>query len=77
MAKLLGEGVQAADDVMSTGYRWVPPLGVVDAFGGVDNFRNVVRDRVDEKDIRGVDIDALLGNLPPSNYDYRPFFKAR
>jgi 3-hydroxyacyl-CoA dehydrogenase len=77
MAKLLGEGVEAADDVMAMGYNWVPPLGVIDAFGGVDTFKNVVRDRADKKDIQGINIDALLSNLPPSNYDYRPFFKAR
>ena len=37
----IGEDVNSADAVMATGFNWVPPLALIDAFGGVDIFREI------------------------------------
>ena len=32
MGKAIGEDVNSADAVMATGFNWVPPLALIDAF---------------------------------------------
>jgi 3-hydroxyacyl-CoA dehydrogenase len=76
-AKLIGEDIHSADTVMAAGYNWVPPLAVIDAFGGVDAFKKLAYDRLPDKLLSVIDIDEILQDAAKSLYDYRPFFKAK
>ncbi len=73
-AKQYGENMHAADDIMSTGFNWIPPLALIDVFGGIASFKQHLR----KNDIyEKIDLDRVLYNLPKSHYDYRPFLRAR
>lgn len=75
--KEIGETIHDADDVMATGFNWIPPLAVIDAFGGIEDFKEIAIKELDEDYLSVVDINRILTNIPNSNYDFRPFFKAR
>jgi len=73
----IGEDVHSADDVMAAGFNWVPPLAVIDAFGGVEIFKRIAREKLTQDYISQIDLDDILRDAPKSNYDFRPFFKAK
>lgn len=75
--KSIGEDIYSADDVMATGFNWVPPLAVIDAFGGVENFKRITEEKSEPEFLSKVIIDEILSNIPKSKYDYRLFFKAK
>lgn len=75
--KSIGENIHSADNVMATGFNWVPPLAVIDAFGGVNIFKKIAIERLANEFLFKIDIDEILKNVPKSNFDYRPFFKAK
>lgn len=76
-AKSIGENIYSADDVMANGFNWVPPLAVVDAFGGVQNFIMIANKKLPKEFLSQIDITTLMQDVPQSKYDYRPFFKAK
>lgn len=73
----IGEDIHSADDVMATGFNWVPPLAVIDAFGGVEIFKKIALEKLPEEFLSKINLDEILKDVPKSNYDYRPFFKAK
>ena len=69
----VGYTVDAADDVMATGFNWCPPLAMFHAFSTVTDVSQLMHERLDgEVD---VDIDSLLADVHPSKYDYRLYFR--
>lgn len=73
--KEVGYTIEAADDVMATGFKWCPPLAMFHAFSTVTNVPELIRATL--PDVSGkIDIDALLKEVKPSNYDYRLYFKS-
>jgi len=77
ITKAIGENIHSADDVMATGFNWIPPLALIDAFGGADEFVKIAKSSLKPEYLAKIDIDAVLKDIPPSKYDYRPFLKAR
>lgn len=75
--KSIGEDIHSADTVLAAGFNWVPPLAVIDAFGGKDAFRKLAHERLPAKLLSVIDIDGILRGTTQSLYDYRPFFKAK
>lgn len=75
--KAIGENIHSADDVMAAGFNWVPPLGVIDAFGGVLAFKELALHTLSDSFLAKIDLNEILSNIPKSNYDFRPFFKAK
>lgn len=75
--KSIGENIYSADDVMATGFNWVPPLAVIDAFGGRDIFLGIVAEKMPEDFLSKIDVDEILRDVPKSKHDFRPFFKAK
>lgn len=75
--KSIGEDIHSADTVMSAGFNWVPPLAIIDAFGGVDTFGKIALEQMSEEFLSQINIDDFLRDVPESKYDYRPFFKAK
>ena len=76
-SKSIGENIRSSDKVMATGFSWVPPLAVVDAFGGIENFKVIALNKLPESFLSKIDIDETLKDVLKSEYDYRRFFKAR
>jgi 3-hydroxyacyl-CoA dehydrogenase len=78
ITNLVGDSIQSADDVMATGFNWVPPLAVIDAFGGRDEFVKLVNCKLDRTFVNNLDVNGLLKGIPStSSYDYRRYFKAK
>ena len=71
----VGYTVEAADDVMATGFNWCPPMAMYQALSTVANVPALIKERLPE--ICGkVDVDRLLADVKPSKYDYRLYFKS-
>lgn len=71
--KEVGYTIEAADDVMATGFNWCPPLAMYHALSTVADVESLIKDRLD---ISKIDIDQLLSEVKPSKYDYRLYFKS-
>lgn len=74
-AKEVGYTLEAADDVMATGFNWCPPLAMYQALSTVADVPTLIRENLPDV-CKKVDIDALLAEVKPSKYDYRPYFKS-
>lgn len=66
-----------ADDTMAAGFSWIPPLAVIESFGGKEEFGRIARTELLEKEWNEMDVDTLLTNSLQSKYDYKRFFKAK
>lgn len=71
----VGYGIEAADDVMATGFNWCPPLAMYQAFSSVVDMPTLIRQRLPEI-CNAIDFDRLLADIKASNYDYRLYFKS-
>jgi len=71
----VGYTIEAADDVMATGFNWCPPLAMYQALSTVADVPLLIRERLPEI-CKKVDIDRLLADVKPSKYDYRLYFKS-
>ena len=77
-AESVGYTINAADDVMATGFNWCPPLAIVDALSTVCDFNELVESHLaDKEQFKNVDLKHLLSLIEPSKYDYRIYFKAK
>lgn len=66
----------ASDDVMATGFNWIPPLALIDAMGGKGLFLDVLNNVQEvDQDLKECFVQ-LWSNIPSSKFDYRPFLKA-
>lgn len=74
---LVGYDIHSADDVMASGFNWCPPLAMIQALGGTDEFAVLCKERVDKKILEEIAFDYLLRRVEPSKYDYRKFIKAK
>ena len=74
MSNEIGFSIYDADDVMASGFNWIPPLALVDAFGGNEAF---IKFACEQEINMKIDYQNVLKNLPHSKYDFRPFFKAK
>ena len=71
----VGYTVEAADDVMATGFNWCPPMAMCQALSTVADVSALIKERLPEICAK-VDVDALLADVKPSKYDYRIYFKS-
>lgn len=74
-AKEVGFDINAADDVMATGFNWCPPLAMLQALASVADIEDLINDRVPEIDDK-INVHGILSEVTPSEYDYRSFFKS-
>lgn len=74
-AREVGYSVDAADDVMATGFKWCPPLAMYQAFSTVCDVPSLIKERLPDICI-ATDVDSLLADVKPSKYDYRLYFKS-
>lgn len=71
----VGYTIEAADDVMATGFSWCPPLAMYEVLSSVSDVPVLIRERLPEI-CEKVDIDKLFADVMPSKYDYRLYFKS-
>ena len=71
----VGYTVEAADDVMATGFNWCPPMAMFQALSTVADVPALIKERLPEICAK-VDVDSLLADIKPSKYDYRIYFKS-
>lgn len=62
--KAIGESIHSADDVMFAGFNWVPPLGVIDAFGGVLAFQELALQILSDDFLAKIDLNEILSDIP-------------
>lgn len=75
--KSIGESISDADDVMATGFNWIPPLAVIEAFEGTEKFKKLCYFYLEDRMLNKIELDKLLEEVKPSRYDYRKYFKAK
>ncbi|MGN0493105.1 MAG: 3-hydroxyacyl-CoA dehydrogenase family protein [Acutalibacteraceae bacterium] len=75
-ADKIGYGVEAADDVMATGFNWCPPLALIEGIASVTDVKALVDERLDRKLLEQIDLDRIWSEVKPSKYDYRLYFKS-
>ncbi len=74
-AEEVGYSVDAADDVMATGFNWCPPLAMYQALSLAADVPELIKERL--PGICGkLDVDHYLAGIKPSKYDFRPYFKS-
>ena len=73
--KEVGYKIEAADDVMATGFNWCPPLAMYQALSTVIDVPTLIKERLPEVCSK-VAIDCLFADVKPSIYDYRLYFKS-
>lgn len=71
----VGYTIEAADDVMATGFSWCPPLAMYQALSTVSDVFALFEERLPEI-CEKVDIDRMLADVKPSKYDYRLYFRS-
>lgn len=74
-AREVGYAIEAADDVMATGFNWCPPLAMYQALSSVADVSVLIREYLPDVCSK-IDVDDLLKEVIISKYDYRPFFKS-
>lgn len=74
-AKEIGFSIDAADDVMATGFNWCPPLAMLQAISSVADVKSLIKEVIPEE-YSAIDVDALVSGAIPSKYDYRSYFKS-
>ena len=71
----VGYTIEAADDVMATGFNWCPPLAMYQALSTVTDVPALIKMRLPDICQR-IDVDHYLADVKPSKYDYRIYFKS-
>jgi 3-hydroxyacyl-CoA dehydrogenase len=77
MSKTIGEDVHSADKVMASGFNWIPPLCVYNVLNKAQKFEELAHETVPQEILSRLSFSELLDEIPESEYDYRPFFKAK
>ncbi len=67
--------IEAADDVMATGFNWCPPLAMYQALSTVADMPTLIKENLPDVCAK-VNIDELFAEIKPSKYDYRLYFKS-
>lgn len=71
----VGYSIEAADDVMATGFNWCPPLALYEALSTVVDVPSLIENYLPDVCLR-VDVNRLLADIKPSKYDYRRYFRS-
>lgn len=74
-AEEVGYSIEAADDVMATGFNWCPPLAMYQALSLATDVPFLIKERLPEI-CKKIDVDHYLSDIKPSKYDFRPYFKS-
>ena len=70
----VGYNIEAADDVMATGFNWCPPLAMFQALSAIVDVPTLIQDRLPDICFK-IDANHYLTDVKTSKYDYRRYFK--
>ncbi len=74
----VSDDISSCDDAMATGYSWIPPLALMEAFGGANVVKSLVHELLGEEYIAIIDNQEVFSKIPSkSKYNYAPFLKAK
>lgn len=73
----ISEKITDADIAMASGFNWLPPLGMVEALGGIEEVKNLCSKYLADTYVNQIDYQGLLDLAVPSPYDYRRYLKAK
>jgi len=73
----MGNAPTDADTVMAEGFNWCPPQAMLHLLGGKETFTALVRERLPAAVVERADLDRILENVGPSEYDFRRFIRAQ
>ena len=77
VSRTVGEDIHSSDKVMASGFNWAPPLCVYNALQLAENFERLA-DRILPAELKNLlDMNEILVDIPSSEYDFRPYFKAK
>lgn len=70
--------ITSCDDAMATGFSWIPPIALIDWFGGICMIKQLANKYLDSKYLNILNNRDVINQLPNhSKYDYRSYLKAR
>lgn len=70
--------ISSCDDAMATGFSWLPPIAMIELFGGIESVIKLSSNYLDKKYNEIFDNQDIINSLPEkSKYDYRSYLKAR
>ncbi|WP_270526352.1 3-hydroxyacyl-CoA dehydrogenase family protein [Longibaculum muris] len=70
--------IRSCDDAMATGFSWIPPIALISLLGGKKRVRELSKKYLDDNFNDILEDRLLFDSIPEySNYDFRPFLKAR
>ena len=72
---IVANNVEAADDVMATGFNWCPPLAMYEALSTVSDVTFLIRNYI-PKVLDMIDILKITNSIKESEYDYRQYFRS-
>lgn len=74
----VSNNIESCDDAMATGFSWLPPIAMIDLFGGLNHVHDLSKKYLDERYINIIMDKEITDKLPEhSKYDYRSYLKAR
>mgnify|MGYP004506991911 FL=1 len=74
----VSNNIESCDDAMATGFSWLPPIAMIDLFGGLNHIQDLSKKYLDERYINIIMDKEITDKLPEhSKYDYRSYLKAR
>lgn len=72
----VSDSISSCDDAMATGFSWIPPIALMEVFGGKETVDTLVHKYLGTNLVNTW--DELYDMVPnKSKYDYRPFLKGR
>lgn len=77
VANEVAEHVSSADAAMATGFNWCPPMALVSAFGGKENFISLCQEILTQDEKEKMKFEILKEEICNSSYDFRKFIKAK
>lgn len=70
--------ISSCDDAMATGFSWLPPIAMIELFGGIESVIHLSKKYLNKKYNNIYDNQDIVSNLPTkSKYDYRSYLKAK
>lgn len=65
------------DLVMTNGFNWIPPLGLIELFGGSQNVKKLCEKFIEKQVLEQIDLEAIFNKDFHSDYDYRRYLRAK
>lgn len=76
IGEIVGKSENALNDVMSYGFNWCPPAGIILCFGGKEKFCDIMNQNIKSMLDINIDARAVIDSINLEKCDYRKFLKS-